>query len=163
MGRLERGFTLIELLVVIAIIAIIAGLIIVRVNNVSKETRVSKRISDMNKIKDAISIFIAKGGSVNYCSFSPPMHGCRTITSFSDATNSSIFNTSNGKYPNDYLSGGTYPKDPLNSSCNYSAYVDNGDGTNAAYLKGIHVVINNNCLLNIPESNETYPNIEYNE
>ncbi len=54
MIKTNKGFTLIELLVVIAIIAILAGLVLVRVGSASADARNAKRRSDLNQIRTAI-------------------------------------------------------------------------------------------------------------
>ncbi len=63
----RKGFTLIELLVVIAIIAILAGLIIIRIGSVSLESRTTKRKADISQINKAFEIFRNNGGNVKPC------------------------------------------------------------------------------------------------
>lgn len=53
----DRGFTLIELLVVIAIIAVLAALILAALSSAQKGARDSKRRSDLNQYKTALSQF----------------------------------------------------------------------------------------------------------
>src|SRR5262249_40631757 len=56
-----KGFTLIELLVVIAIVAILAVAVILTLNpaELLRQARDSTRISDMNTLKRAVSLYIA--------------------------------------------------------------------------------------------------------
>jgi prepilin-type N-terminal cleavage/methylation domain-containing protein len=62
-----KGFTLIELLVVIAIVAILAVVVILTLNpaELLKQARDSNRISDMNTLKSAISVYLADVSSVS--------------------------------------------------------------------------------------------------
>jgi prepilin-type N-terminal cleavage/methylation domain-containing protein len=57
----SKGFTLIELLVVIAIVAILAVVVILTLNpaELLKQARDSNRISDLNTLKSAISVYLA--------------------------------------------------------------------------------------------------------
>jgi prepilin-type N-terminal cleavage/methylation domain-containing protein len=57
----KKGFTLIELLVVIAIVAILAVVVVLTLNpaELLKQARDSNRISDLNTVKSAISIYLA--------------------------------------------------------------------------------------------------------
>ena len=61
----QKGFTLIELLVVIAIIAILSVVVILTLNpaELIRQARDSNRISDLNTIKSAISLFLADTAS----------------------------------------------------------------------------------------------------
>jgi prepilin-type N-terminal cleavage/methylation domain-containing protein len=60
---MKKGFTLVELLVVIAIIAILAGGVVVMINPVEKlkESRDSRRIQDIQSIKQAVDLALADG------------------------------------------------------------------------------------------------------
>jgi len=59
--RGEKGFTLIELLVVIAIVAILAVVLVLTLNpaQILAQARDSTRISDLNTVKTAISLYLA--------------------------------------------------------------------------------------------------------
>jgi prepilin-type N-terminal cleavage/methylation domain-containing protein len=59
---MKKGFTLIELLVVIAIIAILSGLVIVRVNNSQAEARDVKRIQALDETAKALEMYKIKFG-----------------------------------------------------------------------------------------------------
>jgi len=65
LARGQKGFTLIELLVVIAIIAILSVVVILTLSpaELVKQARDSNRISDLNMIKSAISLFLADTAS----------------------------------------------------------------------------------------------------
>ena len=58
----KRGFTLIELLVTIAIIAILAAVGFTVYNSAQKSARISKRIQDLDAIKQAIETFKSTTG-----------------------------------------------------------------------------------------------------
>lgn len=104
MNKPEKGFTLIELLVVIAIISILAGLIIIRVGGASQDAKDSTRKAHLNQILKSIGQFRLNGG---VCAAQVVPHN------MSDA-NGNVFTVvdRNGNYPNNYLSGDMYPKDP---------------------------------------------------
>ncbi|MEK7195594.1 MAG: type II secretion system protein [Patescibacteria group bacterium] len=57
----HKGFTLIELLVVIAIIAILSVVVILTLNpaELLRQARDSNRISDLNTVKSALSLYLA--------------------------------------------------------------------------------------------------------
>jgi prepilin-type N-terminal cleavage/methylation domain-containing protein len=57
----KKGFTLIELLVVIAIVAILAVVVVLTLNpaELLKQARDSNRISDLNTVKSALSVYLA--------------------------------------------------------------------------------------------------------
>ncbi len=59
----RKGFTLVELLVVIAIIAILAGGVVVMINPVQKlkESRDSRRVQDVQSVKQAVDLALADG------------------------------------------------------------------------------------------------------
>jgi prepilin-type N-terminal cleavage/methylation domain-containing protein len=59
--KLNRSFTLIELLIVIAILALLMSIIIITLNpsEILKQTRDTKRISNLKSINNALSIFQA--------------------------------------------------------------------------------------------------------
>jgi prepilin-type N-terminal cleavage/methylation domain-containing protein len=70
----KKGFTLIELLVVIAIVAVLAVVVILTLNpaELLRQARDSNRISDLNTIKSALSVYLADVvspvlGAVNTC------------------------------------------------------------------------------------------------
>ena len=59
-ARINKGFTLIELLVVIAIIGILAGIVLVSLNNARESARDTKRISDMRSAALALELYYAE-------------------------------------------------------------------------------------------------------
>lgn len=61
-NKFLKGFTLIELLVVIAIIAILAGLVIIRISEANKNARDSKRLADVDQIQKALEMYKIKNG-----------------------------------------------------------------------------------------------------
>ncbi|MEK7195596.1 MAG: type II secretion system protein [Patescibacteria group bacterium] len=65
MNSTKKGFTLIELLVVIAIIAILSTVVILTLNpaEVLRKARDAGRISDLNTVKSAISLYLANVSS----------------------------------------------------------------------------------------------------
>ena len=65
MKHTKKGFTLIELLVVIAIIAVLSVVVILTLNpaELLRQARDSTRISDLNTIKSALSLFLADTAS----------------------------------------------------------------------------------------------------
>jgi prepilin-type N-terminal cleavage/methylation domain-containing protein len=66
----QKGFTLIELLVVIAIVAVLSVVVILTLNpaELLKQARDSNRISDLNTLKSAISVYLVDVSSVSLAS-----------------------------------------------------------------------------------------------
>ncbi len=60
----RRGFTLIEVLLVVAVLAIIGGIGVTVVNNISDGTRVSKLENDVAVINSAVQVFQVSGGAL---------------------------------------------------------------------------------------------------
>lgn len=102
MNKTQKGFTLIELLVVIAIIAVLAGLVLVRVGSASQDARNAKREADLAQIRGAIEQYRAAGGTCTA--------GTDVVMSSADA---SVFTHASAAKPSTKLSGGAYPTDPL--------------------------------------------------
>lgn len=73
--KFQKGFTLIELLIVIGILAVLATVTVLVLNpgQLFAQARDSQRISDVNTLKDAISLFVAANtgpdmdGALSYC------------------------------------------------------------------------------------------------
>ena len=59
----RKGFTLIELLIVIAIIAILAGIVLVSTTSATKRARDSARVSDMDALNTAITLYYSDTGN----------------------------------------------------------------------------------------------------
>ena len=88
----QKGFTLIELLVVIAIIAVLAVVVVLTLNpaELLKQARDSNRISDLNTMKSALSLFVADGNT----SLATGYASCYVSTSTSPGANcDSAFST----------------------------------------------------------------------
>lgn len=113
----KKGFTLIELLVVIAIIAILAGLVILRIGNASGDARNAKRDSDMSQIKSAIEQYRIAGGLCRGVTATPvaitlPDTGANNTIESTTLT-TAVFNSAAGSGPSRFLSGTRYPVDPI--------------------------------------------------
>jgi len=104
----KKGFTLIELLVVIAIIAILAGLVIIRINNASRDARDTKRMHDLDQIKQALEMYKLENDYY-------PQSGCGwDCNGYRNSYNSASWSAlESDLLP--YISN--LPKDPINSSC----------------------------------------------
>ncbi|NMB48707.1 type II secretion system protein [Candidatus Kuenenbacteria bacterium] len=57
MKKNQQGFTLIELLVVIAIFALMANITMVSLNKAKRESRDTKRLSDINQLRSALQLY----------------------------------------------------------------------------------------------------------
>ncbi|HOZ36548.1 MAG TPA: type II secretion system protein [bacterium] len=57
MKKNSQGFTLIELLVVIAIFALMANITMVSLNKAKRESRDTKRLSDINQLRAALQLY----------------------------------------------------------------------------------------------------------
>lgn len=130
----KKGFTLIELLVVIAIVAILAVVVILTLNpaEILKQARDSNRISDLNTVKSAISVYLADVaspsiGSAGWCYLTATTTGmnnfvnCGFAGTYTNSTSSnSVAVDGSGWIPVNFdqiSSGsplGTLPRDPLN-------------------------------------------------
>lgn len=89
-SKTEKGFTLIELLVVVAIIGILSSVVISYLSEVRAKARDSRRKSDLNQIKIALSMYFNEKG--NYIESGS---GCGS------------YGTGNGWFN---VQGSTYPK-----------------------------------------------------
>lgn len=69
---MKKGFTLIELLVVIAILAILAVAVVLVINpaQLLKESRDVTRISDLNTLNNAISLYLADNSNSSWAASS---------------------------------------------------------------------------------------------
>ncbi len=108
----SKGFTLIELIVVIAVIGILAGLIVMRIGNVNRDARMSKRNADLTQIRNAIEQYRAANGSL-----STYATGNLVASSVNnDTTGAFRVNDSKGNRPSGYLQGSVYPQDPQSTA-----------------------------------------------
>ncbi len=57
-----RGFTLIEILIVVAIIAVLASSVLVGFGPAQRQSRDTRRISDLRQIQNALGLYYAKCG-----------------------------------------------------------------------------------------------------
>lgn len=89
----EKGFTLIELLVVIAIVAILSVVVIVTLNpaELLKQSRDSNRISDLNTIKSAISLYMVDVATTT--GIAPSFTTCYMSTTVTSSRCGSSFGT----------------------------------------------------------------------
>lgn len=87
-----KGFTLLELLIVIAIIAILSVALILTLNPAEtlKKSRDSQRISDLNTLKTALSLYVS-GTSTPYIGGLSDNTACKTSPSSSYASGDKIF------------------------------------------------------------------------
>jgi prepilin-type N-terminal cleavage/methylation domain-containing protein len=113
----RKGFTLIELVVVIGIIAVLAGLILVRISNASLDSRNAKRKNDLNATKQAIDMYQANGGELLLSDYGPgsTMISQDNVCLEDDQQILMLVgpNPDNtGKRILDYLEEGECPKDP---------------------------------------------------
>ncbi len=153
MKQNKRGFTLIELLVVIAIIAVLSVVVILTLNpaELLRQSRDSRRISDLNTIKSALSLFLADtasssglfggaGGSFTTCYVSKNVgvasQTCGSIMTRSPiiTTTSSVADSSNSKVDGTgwipvnltaVSAGspiGSFPVDPVNATPTFYFY-----------------------------------------
>jgi prepilin-type N-terminal cleavage/methylation domain-containing protein len=136
-----KGFTLIELLVVIAIIAVIAGLVIIRVGGASEDAKKAKRKNDLTQTVKAIETYQINGGSLNSDIVESGGHQIsnnNTCTVFASCPNWAggditlleclgLNPDSKGKKILDYLPGNECPKDPSGGQ-----FVLQGKGINPA-------------------------------
>jgi prepilin-type N-terminal cleavage/methylation domain-containing protein len=125
MLKKKKGFTLIELLVVVAIIAVLAGLVIIRIGNTSADARNAKRKSDLNQIRTAIEQAKNSGAGVNTT-------GCSAYPCTRNLADT-IFNaTAPAKQPATFLSGGVFPTDP--AGANYQLRLTNATSPSINYI-----------------------------
>ncbi len=130
----KKGFTLIELLVVIAIVAILAVVVILTLNpaELLKQARDSNRISDLNTIKSALSVYLADVSSVSlgtsgvcYMSATSTVASCGFAGSYSLSATTSRAVDGTGWIPVNFnliSSGAPFGAEPLDPT-NVSPYV----------------------------------------
>jgi len=142
-----KGFTLLELLIVIAILAILATTVILIMNPAEsiKRARDTQRISDLDTLKTAITLWITEGNTdigASTCDNTPTCYSnCHTdstdsaykCTGFGAGdTNSEKDINGNGWIPIDFssMAGGSVisslPTDPVNSGDNRYIYAASG-------------------------------------
>lgn len=120
MKNKQKGFTLIELLVVIAIIAILATVVFVALDPVTRfaDARDSRRWNDVNSLLTAVhQCIVDNDGSLSDCGI--------------DDTNSHVLGTSDLDLSTDlgkYLK--SIPQDPQNGTAADTGYSLQADGNN---------------------------------
>ncbi|MBU6500666.1 MAG: type II secretion system protein [Patescibacteria group bacterium] len=138
----NKGFTLIELLVVIAIIAVLSIVVILTLNpaELLKQARDSNRISDLNTMKSAISLYLADVSTVNLGTASKCYFGvittttCATWMTTQSATQTTAIATARSVSGNGWIpvaftnisSGapiGSEPLDPTNTGNLFYSYM----------------------------------------
>lgn len=109
MLKQKKGFTLIELLVVVAIIAVLAGLIIVRVGSSSADARNATREAHLAQVRSAIERAKNTGTTIN-------TNNCSGYPCTRDLSDSVFTSASPAKPPSSFISGASYPVDPLDET-----------------------------------------------
>jgi len=102
-GKLSlAGFTLIEMLVVVAIISILASVVLTGVTGFQASARDTKRIADLNQIKNYLEQYYNRWGHY-------PGDSSGAVTATTDwASLSSALASFGVRLPNDPISGRTY-------------------------------------------------------
>jgi prepilin-type N-terminal cleavage/methylation domain-containing protein len=135
---MKKGFTLIELLLVIGILAILAAAVVLTLNpaQLLAQARDSQRISDLNSVKSAVSLYLATATSTSISSTKTSTNsttcwfGATCNTACTAVTTSTAVN-GNGWVPIDLTqtSGGSplsaLPLDPTNDANYHYAYAGN--------------------------------------
>lgn len=111
----HRGFTIVELLIVIVVIGILASITVVAYNGVQGNARDTDRLSDMDRIRDALERYRLENGTY------PNEAGASWEYSTADPQNFIA-----DLKP--YLSGNT-PVDPANTASRYYYYYRYEPGT----------------------------------
>ena len=143
---MKKGFTLLELLIVIGILAILSTTMLLVINpaEMLRKARDSQRISDLNNLKSAISLYLTDVSSPNigtstwaYTHLSGAAIACEsTHTTYSSSTSQVI--TGTGWIPINFasISGGSpisaEPIDPISSASPkalYYTYLPYSDNT----------------------------------
>jgi len=88
-NSLRKGFTLVELLIVIAILAVLAAAVVIVLNpgELLAQARDSQRLSDMDTLKNALTIYVAQIPSPSFGSTCvvPTTDGCCNVTACTTA------------------------------------------------------------------------------
>jgi prepilin-type N-terminal cleavage/methylation domain-containing protein len=149
----KTGFTLVELLIVIGILAILTAAVVVILNpaELLRQARDSQRFSDLDSIKNAVSLYLADvnsgislSGGTTICyayagaSTTSFCGGRFAVATTVNSTNSSSrVTTGSGWLPVNFsaISGGspltTLPIDPSHGTTYYYAYA--GDNSNLTF------------------------------
>lgn len=134
---MKKGFTLIELLVVIGIVAVLATVVVLTINpaELLRQARDSNRMSDINTIKSALSLYLADAstpslGTVTNCytHISGVAANCGFTSTYTIVSSTSRLVNGTGWVPVNFSgisSGsplGNLPIDPVNSTTYFYAY-----------------------------------------
>lgn len=119
----SRGFTLIELMVVISVIAILAVVGMVMYTSVQRSARDTKRISDIDAIKNALEQYYT-ANKTYLIPTSNCANGCETTPS-----DGNIFTNIKADF-----SAQTIPTDPQPTVRNYRYYINNTSCTSPKYV-----------------------------
>lgn len=138
----KKGFTLVELLVVIGILAILAAAVVVVLNpaELLKQARDVQRMSDLDAVRSAISLYLSTVSSPAFASagpFSTSGTNCYSLTGSCTQNNTYAIDGTGwvavnlGSMTNPASPISSLPKDPVNDA-NYH-YAWKGDTTTLTF------------------------------
>ena len=149
----KKGFTLVELLIVIAILAVLAAAVVIVLNpgELLAQARDSQRLSDMDTLKNALTIYIAQvpSPSLGAACVSPTTDGCCNVaactTGFTGGVGDTVVRTGNAVDGTGWvdvnlttMAGGSpipfLPMDPSSTTTYFYAYASTASPTNTFEL-----------------------------